>query len=485
MVISYKQNTAGNSQRQGIHKKVVKPSKINSSTHYDLCSEKLTAFGGLFALVKFLDVVDFERLFHAHFTRPKRNVELGYYRMTLGLLMLLFIGFQRVGHFGYIRTDAIVCGVLNVVILPAVSTFWRFVQSLGINQSRSLLYLMGAVRTKVWELCNLQYRSITVNIDTTVSTVYGLIQGARKGHNTKHRGKMGLRPVFAFIEQTREYLHGFQRRGTTVSGREVARLIREMGYYLPPTVSDVLIRADGEFISWDSVSVCLERGYRYIFGIRNYKPPFNARTWYRYGEYEYNEVVYTPHGWAFPCRFVAMRIPRERLGDRQLAVFDEYNYVYRIFVTNLMTRPHNVIRNYDKRADVENSIKEAQHEGILAIPSKKFQSNHTFFQIAMLAYNLWRWMKLAAGYRYEAETEEEKSDVKYHSDIVDATIRISRLKMLYIPAKITTHSEKTKIRYSVHDTRSAEIVDFLEYLDRKRREKLKSHGIATYYKKAG
>ena len=62
MVISYKQNTAGNSQRQGIHKKVVKPSKINSSTHYDLCSEKLTAFGGLFALVKFLDVVDFELL---------------------------------------------------------------------------------------------------------------------------------------------------------------------------------------------------------------------------------------------------------------------------------------------------------------------------------------------------------------------------------------------------------------------------------------
>ena len=81
-------------------------------------------------------------------------------------------------------------------------------------------------------------------------------------------------------------------------------------------------------------------------------------------------------------------------GQRQLPLFKEDLYVYRVFVTNLSRKPHNVIAEYDKRADVENSIGEAQREGILAIPSKKFQSNHAYFQIVMLAYNLWCWLKL-------------------------------------------------------------------------------------------
>jgi len=40
---------------------------------------------------------------------------------------------------------------------------------------------------------------VSINVDTTVATVYGQIQGARKDHNPKHRGKKGLRPVLCFI----------------------------------------------------------------------------------------------------------------------------------------------------------------------------------------------------------------------------------------------------------------------------------------------
>jgi hypothetical protein len=47
-----------------------------------------------------------------HYVRPKREAELGDYRMVLGMLMLS-IGFQRLGHIAYVRTDAIVCGVLR------------------------------------------------------------------------------------------------------------------------------------------------------------------------------------------------------------------------------------------------------------------------------------------------------------------------------------------------------------------------------------
>ena len=69
------------------------------------------------------------------------------------------------------------------------------------------------MRSKVWALCRYALDRVTVDIDTTVSTVYGQIEGAHKGHNTKYRGKKGLRPVLCFLSETREYLCGCQRRG--------------------------------------------------------------------------------------------------------------------------------------------------------------------------------------------------------------------------------------------------------------------------------
>ncbi len=62
-------------------------------------------------MVKFLDLIGFEKRFEKHYVHPKREPKLGGYRMVSGILMLLFIGFQRLGHFGYIRKDTMLCGI--------------------------------------------------------------------------------------------------------------------------------------------------------------------------------------------------------------------------------------------------------------------------------------------------------------------------------------------------------------------------------------
>ena len=235
-----RQSTAKRRGKQGASSvrdaKVARAARITAETPYGECSERLTAFGGLLALVKFLDLIGFEQAFAAHYVHPKREPQLGGYRMVLGVLLLLFIGFQRLGHFAYVRSDPMVCGVLRVVALPAVSTFWRYLRSLSIVQSAALLRLGAALRATVWALCAYRPTRVTVNIDTTVSTVYGAIEGARKGHNPKHRGKKGLRPVLCFLAETREYLCGTQRRGETITTREVARQNRQFRKLLPAHV---------------------------------------------------------------------------------------------------------------------------------------------------------------------------------------------------------------------------------------------------------
>jgi len=433
------------------------------------CSERLTAFGGLLALVKFLDLIGFEQAFAQHYVDPKRAPKLGNYRMVLGLLLLLFIGFQRLGHIAYVRTDAMVCGVLRVALLPAVSTFWRYLQALTIVQSAALLRLGAALRGRVWALCEYRPTRVTVHSDTTVSTVYGAIEGARKGHNTKHRGKKGLRPVLCCLTETREALCGSQRRGETITTREGARQIRQFRNLLPPSVEGVRVHGDGEFIGWESGPACQAEGFEVTFGNKRCAPAFPEAGWYPHGEHEYNECVYQPPNWEVQCRFVVRRIRKDALRERQLPLLDGAHYAYRIFVTSVPGRPHAVIAAYDQRAGGEPLIGEAQREGVLAIPSKRFQAHHAFCQVGMLASNLWRWMKLLAG--HAARQAQRRTPVPEPQRITmpDHTVRIARLKRLYVAAKIRFHGNRDEVRYSLHEQRAAGLTEFLGYLDRRRK----------------
>ena len=93
--------------------------------------------------------------------------------MVLGILMLMFIGFNRIWHFIYVRLDAMLCGIIRVRQLPDASTYWRYLDSMGINQADSILRIMSRLRAQVWEKCGTNFSRIAVDIDSTVETIYG------------------------------------------------------------------------------------------------------------------------------------------------------------------------------------------------------------------------------------------------------------------------------------------------------------------------
>jgi len=221
----------------------------------------------------------------------------------------------------------------------------------------------------------------------------------------------------------------------------------------------------------------MEEGYHYIFGNKSCHPPFDLAEWYKAGReetVEYNECLYQPMGWEQACRFVAMRIPKEELeaaGPVQLELLEDTRYKYRIFVTSLPQKPHQVIKEYDKRADAENLIGEAKQEGLEALPSNKFMCNYAYFHVVMLAYNIWRSFKMLASHGLGEEShvprDVENKALSLHG-IVENKIRIARLKLLFIAAKVSGHGNTHKVKYSQHDSRVAGLFGFMEYLDKRR-----------------
>lgn len=285
------------------------------------------------ALIKFLDVIEFAEVFEGSYHKPVREPKFGHYRMVVGIVMLLCIGFNRLWHFSYLRFDVLVSGFFRVVRLPVASTFWRYVDSLGINQSRSFSLMLGVVRERVWQLCGINHERIRYRYDGR-DDLWGQ-QGGRKGHNPAHRGKKGYRPMVCFIQETREYLVGKLRSGETVSGKECAAFIETLQRYVPGCVKKIVVRADGEFLSWEAVNVLLKEGLEFIIGNKVCRPVFEPEGWYRPWKREpaeYTSCMYQPMGWEVACRFVAMRIPKQQdAGYEQLPLFEDDRYTYRIF----------------------------------------------------------------------------------------------------------------------------------------------------------
>ena len=157
MVKEQEKDSAKRRGNQGKAECLAKASKIGHSTPYSYCSRDrfqtclyLSPFGGLLGLVKLMELIRFKEIFEGLYNPPSRTSAMGYYSMVYGFIMLLFIGFNRVWHFLYIQTDSMLCSIFHVVKLPFVTTYWRYVNSLGINQGKSLLEVMSALRERVW-----------------------------------------------------------------------------------------------------------------------------------------------------------------------------------------------------------------------------------------------------------------------------------------------------------------------------------------------
>ena len=96
-----------------------------------------------------------------------------------------------------------------------------------------------------------------------------------------------------------------------------------------------------------------------------------------------------------------------------------------------------MVAYYNKRAAVENLIKESNNDiGRTAHPSGQWAVNANHFQLSMIAYSLNCWLELFE--REESVTVPE---------LTHRTVATTRLRLVYLAAKITRHGGRTEIHF--------------------------------------
>lgn len=428
---------------QGSGSDAAGPTRITGSTPYEFGAGGLTPYGGLLPVIRLLERLEFRRLIEERLTVRREPSSMGVFEFVLAMVIALYIGFDRLTHLSFLAKDTVITGILGIAQLPVQSTFWRFLNSLGLHNVRQWEQIHREMLSRVWQAAQIQRRTITIDTDTTVNTVYGKQVGARRSYNPKNRGKRSYQPILSFIAETGEFIFGNQRNGDKPSGQEVAKHLEGVFAAVPPGVERVRTRQDAGFYSLDAVVVNEEHGAEYIIVAQKTtalqrKLAEVIWRWDRHLRAEVSDFLYEPQGWEKARRYVAVRTPIEtdrKTGQEQYQLFEGERYAYRVFVTNWKTSVASVVQGYAGRAAAENLIKEANNDaGLASVPGRNFTANRNFFFLAMLAYNLNRWLMLfnhagKEGYRR-------------------TMLRTARLKYVFIAAKVTRHARRGIIRYS-------------------------------------
>ena len=451
MVTSKKQHRQKTHARQGPQEGYPEPNKIGASTPYDFSGKNLTPYGGLLPVATMLERLGFQKLVEDTITVGRMTRVMSVYQFVLGIVLGLYVGFPRLNQLRFIARDPILTGILKAQRLPPQSTLWRFMAGLHLNVANQILSIQQAMRQRVWEAANVKLDVVTIDTDTTVHTLYGTQMGARKSYNPKNKGKLSYQPMLTFIAETREYLRGELRNGDRPTGKQIQDHLRSAIRSLPPGVNQVFGRADSGFYCGEAVEAYETEHCRFVIVARKTSrlvEQLERAEWKPSPKTDANEqceFLYQPEGWSKACRFVALRYERpigelEEDETEQYQLFETRPYKYRVFVTNMNDPIHFVAWFYNQRAGAENLIKEANNDaGLAAHPSGRFDVNRNHFQLAMLAYNLNCWLLL-----FNREPQPDAIALKH------TTLATSRLRFLFIAARIWSHAGRVGIHYSDH-----------------------------------
>jgi len=436
--------------RQGTEGAIPEPLKIGASTPYDFSARNLTAYGGLLPVATMLEKLGFQQLVEETLSIGRQTRVMPAYRFVLAMVLALYVGFSRLNHLRFLQREPMLTGIVKVLQLPPQCTFWRFLASLHLSVAGQILRLQRAIRQRVWQAAHVDLKTITLDTDTTVHTLFGHQMGGRKSYNPKNKGKKSYQPILTFLAQTREYVGGELRNGDRPTGRQIARHLEGVFAAVPEGVETIYARADSGFYCVEAVEAYEKAGVKFILSGRKTArliDELKAAEWTGSPKTDADgqcEFRYQPEGWGKAYRFIALRYGKNKEPaaeePEQYQLFDTPEYSYRVFVTNMTDGIALLTWFYNQRAGAENLIKEAKNDaGMADHPSGRWAMNCIYFQLAMLAYNLNCWLML---FNREAQATVE--------NLGHTTLATARLKFLFLAARIWSHAGRVGVSYSDH-----------------------------------
>jgi hypothetical protein len=401
-------------------------------------SDSLTHFGGLFLIQRFCNKLCLRRRLERIVKEAPSWADYHPADLILVFLYVLMVGLPRVSRTEILHYNGLFLSLVGLKKFPDPTALRRFLHRLSPRTIRQIARLHDQLRTQLFSLPEPR-STLVFHLDSVVLTLYGKQQGARVGYNPKKKGRPSYHPILCFEAHGQEFWHGSLRPGDAASNTGARALVRRCLEKVPSQVARSRIRllADSGFFSGKLVGDLDQAGCGYIIVCPKAKLylPLAQKTGFEEMAFGWAvaEFRFQPRRWATEHRFIMVRrpLPEDPEEARQLTLLKVGRYAYSAFVTNLELQPWMVWKTYQRRANVEKSIRELLYSFSLnKIPTQEWVANVAFLQLLLLAYNLVHWFKRLC----------------LPGVYATATVETIRNEFLVLPAKLTNRSGRNVLQ---------------------------------------
>ena len=313
------------------------------------------------------------------------------------------LGLGNIYQFEGIENDPLLCAKRGMEKLPDQTVLRKDLT----NQFKSDEDVNRLRRVKARQVRGVLKRldgNLVLEYDSTVETGYGSQEGLEVGTNPHKRGRASYHPQLCRERKSGLSVWSRLRPGNTVSSSDFVEFLEESWEVVPKRfkrqrkgLCKVLSRLDSGYEAEEVMRWLEGHGIGYVIkmtmrgGLR-WKlfemPPSCYRTIHtEAGPIEVCHFLYQRESWSKPRRVVVVRWQDET--DRaQTNLFDPWGYTYSVFVTDMDWDEEDIYRFYDKRADVENHIREGKYDFFIDhIATNHFYANAADLELKLLAMN--------------------------------------------------------------------------------------------------
>ncbi|MBW1688175.1 MAG: IS1380 family transposase [Deltaproteobacteria bacterium] len=444
--------------------------RVKSDLPIVFTQEKLTAYGGLEIMRRFLNRSGFSDRLQAVFSLRQFDGDYGSFRITLALIGMLLVGGSRIRHLSHLERDPVFLRFARLQRLPTDRTVSNTLKE---TTSAVREELNGLLREVAYDTVReARLSRLTMEFDGTVLRAGLCVDGAARGFNPHHPKDKSYYPLTAHLAQTGQLLAVHNREGNVHDSRGALELLSFLASDIREKLGPRRLEArfDGAFFRREILEFLRASGIEYAIraplwdwlGIR---PEIEKRRrWKRIrpGIQAFSTKLLIPK-WKMRLRVVIYRkqVSHRTRKNFQLDLYDpnDGHYEYSAFATNKKEGLGTLWEFMAGRGGHEKTLCELkQHLAFDTIPTNDWDANSTWQLISALTHNVVRQFQITMG------AVERANGRKRTYRWVLESLRTLRYELLNLPARLARPEGRAQLRIAASLNTQRRIETLLEGL---------------------
>ena len=405
---------------------------------HSFSGNNITKYSGLNTVSKYMNRQKIVKSISAAFPTNWHNAtKFGVNQILMSITLASICGISRIRKIAAFSGDGLVKALLKLdkgINENAISTTLK---QLGQSGARKLQSLLLSKNARWLQESGLE--SITLDADSTVKSVCGNQEGAKKGFNTTKKGAKSYHPLLIFVSDMKLLYHTWFRTGSAYTSNGIVDFLKEVKASLPKNITKVFFRADSGFFSGQLFDLLELYYWDYLVKVKlkNLKKLLESQTWMEVEgkkDVAMCEFCYKANGWSKSRTLKAIRTVKEYvlvsyLGEEQMIPI----YQYACYASNFELNAIGLHELYIQRSTSETWIELVKGDAMAGSTlTDDFWANDIMWQLSVFAYNISVMMRQK---KNKLKKQEHRTFIEW---------------FITVPAKITSSGHQIEIKMYEH-----------------------------------